>query len=240
MNLALHHRTDRCGHRVSIVLANEDHRQGHHRGQVEGFQQHPLVNRPIAEKRHRNSRLAAHLEHIGRPAGHRRPGPDNAIGAKNPEVKVGDMHRAAASLVITALLAEQFRQHARRITALGQDMAMAAMGAGDHVVRPERRTNPDGHRLLAGIFVHGADDLARPRQIGRGLLEPAQQPHPAIQRDIGVGVGSVGGGHGGSDGSILQAGTVADAGGVVTSARAEARARLSGKISPVVLAPPVP
>jgi hypothetical protein len=48
-----------------------------------------------------------------------------------------------------------------RAGSLGQDVPVAAVGAGDQVVRAQRRAHPDRDSFLPDIGVRAADYLAR-------------------------------------------------------------------------------
>ena len=56
---------------------------------------------------------------------------DDAVRAEDAGVDVGDVHRAALALAVAGRLAEQLGHHQRRVAALGDAVAVAAVGAGD-------------------------------------------------------------------------------------------------------------
>jgi hypothetical protein len=87
------------------------------------------------------------------------------------------VHGAALALAVPGLTPIELGHHAVEIGALGDAMAVAAMGGDDAVVRRERRAHPDCHRLLADIAMHHAVDPAS-HIVGRGaLLEAADGEH---------------------------------------------------------------
>lgn len=55
------------------------------------------------------------------------------------------------------------------------------MGAGDQVIRPQCRADPDGHCFLPYIRVCAADDLAVLDQIEYEFFESADQPHRPVE-----------------------------------------------------------
>ena len=104
---------------------------------------------------------------------------DDAVGAEHADREIGDVHRAALALAITGLPAVELGHHAVQIGALGDAMAMAAMGRDDAVGPGQCRADADRDRFLADIAMHDAVDLAG-EVIGRGaLLEMADRQHPA-------------------------------------------------------------
>ena len=58
---------------------------------------------------------------------------DDAVGAEVALGHVGDVHRAAAAVAIAVLAAEELGEHAADLGALGDAVAVAAMGRGDLV-----------------------------------------------------------------------------------------------------------
>ena len=78
-----------------------------------------------------------------------------------------------------------------RVEALGQAVAVAAVGRGDHVVGPQRPAGADGRRLLPDGEVHEAGDEPVAVEVGDPLLEAADQQHAALHLDeVGVGHGA--------------------------------------------------
>ena len=69
----------------------------------------------------------------------RRPAADDAVGAEHAAVEIGDVHRSALAAAQPALFGEQLLHHQDRVAALGDAVAVAAMGARDVVPRPEMR-----------------------------------------------------------------------------------------------------
>ena len=66
--------------------------------------------------------------------------------------------------------------------ALGQGVAVAAVGAEDDVVGPQMGADAGGDRLLADVGVTGAVDQAALMRPGQLLLAAADQNHDTIQR----------------------------------------------------------
>ena len=135
------------------------------------------VRRAIAEKRDRDRALALHLRRQTRASDDRDPAGDNAVGAEHADRKIGDMHRAALALAIAGLSAVELGHHAVEVGALGDAVAMAAMGRNDPVALAKRRTDADRDRLLAYVAVDDAVDFAG-EIVGRGaLLETPDRQH---------------------------------------------------------------
>ena len=65
---------------------------------------------------------------------------------------------------------------------------MAAVRARHAVVRPERGREADRHRLLSGIEVRRAVDLAAEEEALHAILEAADEEHPPVQLRVGLDV----------------------------------------------------
>ena len=116
----------------------------------------------------------------GGTVGDRKAGRHDAVGPEDPEPGVGDVHRAAAAPVGSLVPGHQLGEHAHGIQALGQAVAVAAVGGGDDVVGAQRPARADGRRLLADGEVDEAGDQAVAVELGDPLLEAADQHHAAL------------------------------------------------------------
>ncbi len=201
--------------RVLVVLAEEDHRQLPHRGDVEGLVEEPLVLGTVPEERdHHPVGLPQALRQRGAGAQGQR-GADDAVGAQDAQGQVGDVHGAAQAPAIAGLAAHQLGHHALQVRALGDAVAVAAVVAADVVVRAQVGAGPRGDGLLADVAVRGALHVARLEQLGRVLLEAADAVHGAVQFQQQGRVGLLrlgsaacrGFGHGGSPQGVWLAGT---------------------------------
>ena len=74
------------------------------------------------------------------------------------------MHRPAVALVVAALLEEDLGRHLVQIAALGNQVAVAAMRAGDVVVVVERTHHADGDRFFANVGVERAVQAVLPAE----------------------------------------------------------------------------
>ena len=61
------------------------------------------------------------------------PLPTMPVAPKHAVIHRGDMHRTAFALAVSIRFAHQFRHHLFHIPAHGNDMPMAAVGAGDEI-----------------------------------------------------------------------------------------------------------
>ena len=173
--------------RVAVVLAEEDHRQLPHRGQVHRFVERALCHRAVAEERDHHGAVGAQLRGGRRADRDRQARGHDAVGPEDADRRIGDVHRAAAPTVRPRVLGHQLGEHPGRVEALRQAVTVAAVGRGDHVVRAERPARADGRGLLPDREVHEAGDLTVAVQRGDPLLEAADHEHPAVQLEqVGV------------------------------------------------------
>ena len=120
---------------VAVVLAEEDHRQLPDRGEVDRLVERAGRHRAVTEERHRDAAVAPQLRR-GRGADRdRKPGPHDPVGAEDADHRVGDVHRATPPAVRAGVLGHQLGQHPGRVEALGEAVAVAAVGRRDHVGR---------------------------------------------------------------------------------------------------------
>ena len=82
-------------------------------------------------------------------------------------------HRPSLRPKISAIIAFD-------VAALGDAVAVAAMGAGDGVAVVEMHADADARRLLAGVEMHEARDVAGRELVVDGVLELPDRPHPAV------------------------------------------------------------
>ena len=73
--------------------------------------------------------------------------------------------------------------HSFDITALGDAMAMTAVGAGDAIAVAKLQANPDRRSLLAGIEVNEARNTSSSELIMDPILEHANGTHVAVGLD---------------------------------------------------------
>ena len=90
------------------------------------------------------------------------------------------MHRAALAAADPVLLAVDLEHHALGIDALGDAVAVAAMGRGDGVPVVEMHAHADAGRLLTGIEMDEARDVAGGKFFVERVFEFADGGHPLI------------------------------------------------------------
>ena len=99
-------------------------------------------DRAVAEERNRDTAVGPELRGCGRADRDRQAGRDDSVGAEDPEVRIGDVHRAAPPTVRALVLAHELGEHAERVETLGETVAVAAMGRRDDVGPAEGRHAP--------------------------------------------------------------------------------------------------
>jgi hypothetical protein len=104
----------------------------------------------------------------------------DAVGTEHALVDVGDVHGAALALAHSRRTAEQLGHHARHLHALGDAVAVTAMGGADHVAVPQMRADARRHRLLAGVEMQEARQSSGRHQLRELLLEEPDHPHAPV------------------------------------------------------------
>ena len=138
-----------------------------------------LIVGAVAEKGDDNLAVLLLLGGKRRTDGDRNAAADDTVGAEIALGDVGNMHRAASALAVSGLLAEELCEHFRDFRALGDTMAMAAMGRGDQVILAERQGNADRTGFLADRKMHCAVNEATRIGFLRTLFEAADEVHLA-------------------------------------------------------------
>ena len=129
----------------------------------------------VSEEPHRDVTVGPKLRCRRRSDGNRQARGHDAVGAEDPEFRVGDVHRAAAAAIRALVLAHELGEHPGRVESFGQTVAVAAVGGGDDVRRPQWPACADRRSLLPDRKVDEAGDLAIAIEIGNPLFEPADQ-----------------------------------------------------------------
>src|SRR5271165_2600701 len=165
---------------VLVVLEHKDRRQLQHHRHVHRLEGGALVRAAVAGERDRDG---AASQGLGGQCGadhERRPATDDAVGAEHAAVEIGDVHRSTLAAAQPALFGEQLLHHQNRVAALGDAVAMAAMGARDVVPWPEMRADADGCGFLPSIEVDKSGNAALRELFLHALLEAADRDHVAI------------------------------------------------------------
>src|SRR5262249_28156699 len=122
------------------------------------------------------------LEAVARAGGLQDTGADDAARAHEADFGGEQVHAAASALGASRGAAEQLREDLPWRHALGQGMAMAAVGAEDDVVFSQVGADADGDGFLADIGVAGAVDEAGLVAAGELLFTAADEEHLPVQR----------------------------------------------------------
>ena len=165
------------GRGVQIVFTHKNSGRVLHTGEVERLVERRVVGRAIAEKSHPDIVGSACPRAQACADGGRQSTAYQTIGAKQTTGWVVQVHGAAAAPATAVAFAIQLGHQGVRRHALGQGMAMAAVGAGDPVGLAQMGAYPDTRRFLADVQVQEARGLALAAGDLRGQLETAQQQH---------------------------------------------------------------
>ena len=151
-----------------------------------------LVDGAVAEEAERDVGRLAKGCGQRRARGEAEAAADDAVGAQHAEREVGDVHRAAAAGAGAGRLAVELGHHRADADALGDGVAVAAVGRGDQVARFERGAAAGRHRFLADIGMGEAGHLAREVVGEDALLEEPDAHHRPVHRDQLVARGDIG------------------------------------------------
>jgi len=107
--------------------------------------------------------------------------PDDPVAAPQPPVNSEQVHRAALPLDQAVASAVELRHDRPGIAAEHQRVGVDAIGGDDLVSLSEGLKEPRGHRLLAGVEVQVAADLALAKRPLTGFLEDPHEHHLAVE-----------------------------------------------------------
>ena len=172
----------------AIVLAEEQHRHFHERGEIQAFVIDALLGRTIAEDCDRETIDTAPLE--AERGAHRMRDRAGHHGRRSHQPDLGrrEVHRARLAARNATLAAVQLGEHGVQSSALGDVEAVRAIGRENEVVGAQPIANADRDRLLADRQMDRALDLVGRIELDDPFLdEPDQQrrpEQPAIDRFI--------------------------------------------------------
>ncbi len=139
-----------------------------------------LCRRAVTEEGDGDAVPSADLRRRGRTDGDGQPGRHDPVGAEDPEGRVGDVHRAAATSVGAIGPAHELGEHPERIQTFGQAVPVSAMGGRDDVVGSQRPAGADRRRFLSDGEVHEAGNEAVAVEVGDALLEAPNAQHALL------------------------------------------------------------
>ncbi len=139
--------------------------------------------RAVAEPPERDPAVAADLErerHAGRDGQHRGEMRDLRVEA---ELRDGHVHVPVAAARGAVLAAHVLREDPPGLDSACDVHAHVAVEGCPDVVRPHRRRDADGRRLVAAPGVEGAGDLPLLVEDVTALLDPPRGEHVAVDRE---------------------------------------------------------
>jgi hypothetical protein len=95
------------------------------------------------------------------------------------------MHGTTTPPIQAVHATHELGHHSSWVSTASEDMAMATVGAGEHVIGTEDGTDAGGTGLLADRLVHDSRNLVGIDELDAGLLEPSDEPHGAIELEPG-------------------------------------------------------
>src|SRR5215467_2348523 len=180
-------------HRVAVVLADEDHGQLPEGGEVERLVELALGHRAVSEVAEHDLVAALVLDGETRSGGQGQVRAHDTVAAQEVDALVEEVHRAALALGKSVPAAEELGHHAPGIGALGDAVAVLAVGRDHVVLRAYHRGGTYRHRLLADVEVEKPADLAQGVHLSGLFLEASEQLHlgqqPPGQTRVEAGAG---------------------------------------------------
>ena len=176
---------DRGVFHVEVVLADEDHRQLPHRGEVQRLVERADVGGAVAEEAHRHVVLLLVLRPPGRAAGDRQMRADDGVGAHHAVLLGGQVHRAALAAHQAVVALHQLAEHLLDRHAARQRVGVAAVGAERQVALLHGGGEARRHGLLAERQMARALHQVLQEQVVGALLGLADVDLAAVKLEPG-------------------------------------------------------
>ena len=134
----------------------------------------------VAEEGHRHLLAAADLRRRGCTHRDGQSRGDDAVGAKDPDSGIRDVHRATPTMVRSFGASHELREHAERIEPFGQAVSMATMSGRDDIVRSQGPAGADRRGLLADRQVNETRNEPVPVEARDPVFEAADEEHALL------------------------------------------------------------
>ena len=139
-----------------------------------------LVRGAVAEEAGRYFATPTDLSRQSRAGGDRQAGADDAVGTQDADAEVGDVHRPAFAFAVAGLLAENLSHHRLKLAALGDQVSVTAVRAGDVVSVGERCAHTCRRGFLTNRHMHEAGHFALFEQVAQTFLKLADRLHGTV------------------------------------------------------------
>ena len=107
---------------------------------------------------------------------------DDAVGANDALAEISNVHGAALALAVARRAAKEFGEHIPDVAPLGNDVAVAAVGAGDVIRRLQCGARAHRHSLLSLGKVQETVQLAGLEELLGSVFETSNQSHAPVHR----------------------------------------------------------
>ncbi len=174
---------DARGYAEMVVFADEHHRQIECRGRVHRFMERAFIGGPVSEKVRHHVVFAKQLQPIRRTHRDGISAAHDTVGAQYADIGVRDVHGTALALAVSRPLAVELRHHPIHLTALGDEMPMAAMRARDIILFIKAAAYTRRDRFLPDVQMHEAGYLPPRIQPGDALLKTTDLQHGPVYID---------------------------------------------------------
>ena len=163
-----------------VVLADEDHRQLPQSSHVHGLMESALIAAAVTEEGNTDA-LGGVQRAIKSMAGAQSLGSTHdAVGAHEANLGSGLVHLTGTAGADAVLTAHQLCHHGVDISALGDQVAVAAVGRGDIVFLGQSLADAGSNSFLTDIHMHVADNDALLEVSNSTFLKHTDQPHHAV------------------------------------------------------------
>ena len=143
----------------AVVFTYEDHRQVPGGGHVGRFVERAPVGGAVPEKYYGDSVTFLKAGGQGGAYGQTKAAAHDAVGAQHPHAEVRHVLAAALAPAAAGDLAVELRHHGPQVRALGNGVAVSAVGAFNVVLPLQTGAHAGGNGLLAYVKMHVSQNL---------------------------------------------------------------------------------
>jgi hypothetical protein len=172
-----------CAQSPLVVLTHEEYRRGKYGSKVRGFVKQAGIGSPVTEVRYYNCFAPDEVRSVCSAHGECERATNHSVCPQHAVYQRSKMQAATLTSAVALSAAHQLLHHSPRFEPFSKAMPMAAVGAGDKIVRSQDVTCSGCDRLHARVGVGCAADLPRAIERRETVIKLPYQVHCPVDLD---------------------------------------------------------